>query len=121
MGGSALDVGSIQLRGYGGRRVGPQEDGFPVGGASMFKYSTELRLPVIPNPTMYILAFAEAGNVYRSLSETDPFKVKRSYGYGFRLFMPLVGVIGLDVAYGVDKGDKTRNYPRFHFQLGQQF
>jgi outer membrane protein insertion porin family len=121
MGGSALDIGSIQLRGYGGRGIGPQDGGFAVGGASMVKYSTELRLPVIPSPTMYILAFAEAGNVYRSLSETDPFKVKRSVGYGFRLFMPLVGVIGLDVGYGLDKRDKNRNYPHFHFQLGQQF
>lgn len=121
MGGSALDIGSIQLRGYGGRGVGPQDGGFAVGGASMVKYSTELRLPVIPSPTMYILAFAEAGNVFRSLSETDPFKVKRSVGYGFRLFMPLVGVIGLDVGYGLDKRYKNRNYPHFHFQLGQQF
>ncbi len=121
MGGSALDIGSIQLRGYSGRGVGPQDGGFPVGGATMVKYSTELRLPVIPNPTMYILAFAEAGNVFRSLSESDPFKVKRSFGYGFRLFMPLVGVIGLDVGYGMDKSNKNRNYPRFHFQLGQQF
>ena len=121
MGGSALDIGSIQLRGYGGRGVGPQDGGFAVGGASMVKYSTELRLPVIPSPTMYILAFAEAGNVFRSLSESDPFKVKRSVGYGFRLFMPLVGVIGLDVGYGLDKRNKNRNYPHFHFQLGQQF
>lgn len=121
MGGSALDIGSIQLRGYGGRGVGPQESGFAAGGASMVKYSAEIRLPVIPSPTMYILGFAEAGNVFRSLSETDPFKVKRSFGYGFRLFMPLVGVIGLDVAYGLDKTNKNRNFPRFHFQLGQQF
>lgn len=121
MGGSALDIGSIQLRGYGGRGVGPKEGGFPVGGATMFKYSAELRLPIIPNPTMYVMGFAEAGNVYRSLSETDPFKVKRSFGYGFRLFMPLVGVIGLDVGYGIDKANKNRNYPHFHFQLGQQF
>ena len=121
MGGSALDIGSIQLRGYGGRGVGPQDGGFAVGGASMVKYSTELRLPVIPSPTMYILGFAEAGNVFRSLSETDPFNVKRSFGYGFRLFMPLVGVIGLDVGYGIDKSNKNRNYPHFHFQLGQQF
>lgn len=121
MGGSALDIGSIQLRGYGGRNVGPQDGGFAVGGSSMVKYSAELRLPVIPNPTMYILAFAEAGNVFRSLSETDPFKLKRSVGYGFRLFMPLVGVIGLDVGYGLDKRNKNLNYPHFHFQLGQQF
>ncbi len=121
MGGGALDIGSVQLRGYGGRAVGPKDRGFPVGGSTMFKYSMELRLPVIPSPTMYVLGFMEAGNVFRSLSESDPFKVIRSVGYGFRLFMPLVGVIGLDVGYGLDRRDKSRNFPKFHFQLGQQF
>lgn len=87
----------------------------------MVKYSAEIRLPVIPNPTMYILGFTEAGNVFQSLKTTDPFQVKRSIGYGFRLFMPLVGVIGLDVAYGLDRKDKSRNFPKLHFQLGQQF
>ncbi|HMW36069.1 MAG TPA: outer membrane protein assembly factor BamA [bacterium] len=126
MGGGALDIGSIQMRGYGGRKVGGQavtESGisYPIGGTSMVKYSAEIRLPVIPNPTMFILGFAEAGNVFQSLKTTDPFQVKRSIGYGFRLFMPLVGVIGLDVAYGLDRKDKSRNFPKLHFQLGQQF
>ncbi|MBX7153145.1 outer membrane protein assembly factor BamA [bacterium] len=122
MGGGALDIGSIQLRGYGGRNVGPQDNsGYAIGGATMFKYSTELRLQLIPSPTMYILAFAEAGNVFPSLAATDPFRLKRSVGYGFRLFMPLVGVIGLDIGYGLDKRNKKSGYPKFHFQLGQQF
>jgi len=122
MGGGALDIGSIQLRGYGGRSVGPREsNGYPIGGTTMFKYSAELRLPVIPSPTMFLLAFAEAGNVFQSLGSTDPFQMKRSVGYGFRLFMPLVGVIGLDVGYGLDKANKHHGYPKFVFQLGQQF
>lgn len=121
MGGGVLDIGSIQLRGYGARNVGPQEGITAIGGSTMFKYSSELRLQLIPNPTMYILAFAEGGNVFRSISNTDPFQVKRSVGYGFRLFMPLVGMIGLDVGYGLDKQNKKSNYPRLHFQFGQQF
>ncbi len=121
MGGGVLDIGSIQLRGYGPRNVGPRDGIADIGGSTMFKYSSELRFQVIPNPTMYLLVFAEAGNVFRSISNTDPFQVKRSVGYGFRLFMPLVGMIGLDVGYGLDKKDKTRNYPRIHFQFGQQF
>lgn len=121
MGGSLINFGSIQLRGYGDRNIGPQDRGFAVGGSTAFKYSAELRLPIIPNPTMYLLGFVEAGNVFRSLTVTDPLNVKRSAGYGFRLFMPLVGMIGLDIGYGFDKKNKGKNYPHFHFQLGQQF
>jgi outer membrane protein insertion porin family len=121
MGGGALDIGSIQLRGYSGRGIGPKDQGYPVGGATMFKYSAEIRLPVIPSPTMYLLGFMEAGNVFRSLGTSDPLKVQRSVGYGFRIYMPLVGVIGLDVGYGLDRTNKSRSFPMFHFQLGQQF
>lgn len=121
MGGGALDIGSTQLRGYSFRNVGPKIQGYAIGGSTQFKYSAEIRLPIIPNPTMYILAFAEAGNVYPSIKTTDPFNVKRSVGYGFRLFMPLVGVIGLDVGYGIDKISKKSGYPKFHLQLGPQF
>lgn len=121
LGGGALDIGSTQLRGYGFRGVGPRRQGYAIGGSTQVKYSAEIRLPIIPNPTMYVLAFAEAGNVYPSIKTTDPLRVKRSVGYGFRLFMPLVGVIGLDVGYGIDKKDKSRGYPRFHLQLGPQF
>ncbi len=121
MGGGALDFGSTQLRGYGFRKVGPRQDDYAIGGSTLFKYSAELRLPVIPSPTMYLLFFAEAGNVFSSLKTSDPFRVKRSLGYGFRLFMPLVGVIGLDIGYGLDKGNKKTGYPKYHIQLGQQF
>jgi outer membrane protein insertion porin family len=121
MGGGALDFGSTQLRGYGFRKVGPRQNDYAIGGSTLFKYSAELRLPVIPSPTMYLLLFAEAGNVFSSLKTSDPFRVKRSLGYGFRLFMPLVGVIGLDIGYGLDKSNKKTGYPKYHIQLGQQF
>lgn len=121
MGGGALDIGSTQLRGYSSHSVGPRQSGYAIGGTTLFKYSAEVRLPVIPSPTMYLLVFTEAGNVFRSLGTSDPFDVKRSWGYGFRLFMPMVGIFGLDVGYGIDKKSKVTGYPKYHFQLGQQF
>ncbi len=121
MGGGALDIGSIQLRGYGNRAIGPRIGSYAAGGTTMFKYSAEVRLPVIPNPTMYLLTFFEAGNVFQSLQTSDPFDVKRSWGFGFRLFMPMVGIMGLDIGYGIDKTNKRIGYPKYHFQLGQMF
>lgn len=121
MGGGALDIGSTQLRGYGNRAVGPKIGLYAAGGTTMFKYSAEVRLPVIPNPTMYLLTFFEAGNVFSNLQASDPFDVKRSWGFGFRLFMPMVGIMGLDIGYGIDKSNKRIGYPKYHFQLGQMF
>lgn len=121
LGGGALDIGSIQLRGYGNRAVGPRIGLYPAGGTTLFKYSSEIRLPVIPNPTMYVLSFFEAGNVFSSLKNSDPFLLKRSWGFGFRLYMPMVGIMGLDIGYGIDKKYKKIGYPKYHFQLGQMF
>lgn len=129
MGGGGLQFNTIQLRGYGTRRIGERDvvvfnsglssSSFAVGGATMVKYAAELRVPIVPNPTIFALGFAEAGNVYSGFSVTDPFDVKRSVGLGFRIFLPLVGIIGLDWGYGID--NRPGNKAHWHFQLGQQF
>ena len=118
MGGSALTIG-VPLRGYGDRRVGAGA----LGGASMLKYTTELRFPLVPNPTIFGLLFAEAGNTWLDLDSTDPFDLRRSAGFGLRMFMPLVGLIGFDIGYGFDDldGDGEPEGWTTHFQFGQAF
>lgn len=120
MGGEGLSR-SIPLRGYddplSGRISQP-------GGKVMFKYTTEIRFPISPNPTIFGLAFAEAGNTWESLSDTDPFDLRRSVGVGVRLFMPMLGIIGFDYAYGFDNinpqtGEKFGWKP--HFVFGRSF
>ncbi|MCB0280304.1 MAG: outer membrane protein assembly factor BamA, partial [Calditrichaeota bacterium] len=103
MGGSGLTYGSEPLRGYEDRSVGEpdviqQSQGrfYSNGGDGLFKFTGELRFQLVPNPTVFGLVFAEAGNVWRSPGNIDPFNLKRSVGVGLRLFMPLVGIIGFD-------------------------
>jgi outer membrane protein insertion porin family len=94
------------------------------GGKAMFKTTAELRFPIIPNPTMYGLIFAEAGNTWRDLAHADPFNLRRSVGVGARIYMPMVGMIGFDYAYGFDNldanGEKTGKW-KPHFVFGKSF
>lgn len=124
MGGSGLSLG-VPLRGYDERVVGPQSGGFAVGGKTMFKQTVELRLPVVYNPTIFLLGFAEAGNVWYNFETTDVFDLRRSVGLGIRLYMPMIGLIGLDYGYGYDNPDPVTGELKGewipHFQFGRGF
>ena len=121
MGGEGLSR-SISLRGYDD----PLSNSVTTdGGKVMFKYSTEMRFPISPNPTIFGLFFAEAGNTWASLSQTDIFDLRRSVGVGLRIFMPMLGIIGFDYAYGFDNidlatGNKFGKW-KPHFVFGRSF
>lgn len=122
MGGSGLGF-SEGLRGYDDGTIGPiTSDGSPIGGKSMAKFSAELRFPIAPNPTIYGLFFMEAGNVWLDFPQTNLQDLKRSVGMGIRLFMPMIGIIGVDFGYGYDYLDQNgiRNGQwKIHFQYGR--
>ncbi|MFC2150017.1 outer membrane protein assembly factor BamA [Calditrichota bacterium] len=122
MGGSGLSLGT-PLRGYAERTVGPASNSTSAqGGKSQMKFSMELRGQLVDNPTIYGLLFAEAGNTWLNFERTDPFDLRRSAGLGLRLFMPMIGLIGLDYGYGFDKDFRGRGggwTP--HFQFGRTF
>ena len=75
--------------------------------------------------TIYGLAFAEAGNAWYETRKFNPFDMKRSAGVGVRIFLPMVGLMGIDWAYGFDKVLDNNSYKKggsqFHFILGQEF
>ena len=121
MGGSGLSR-STPLRGYDDPLAGGGV--YDWGGRTMLKTTLELRFPIIPNPTMYGLVFAEAGNTWRDFKSTDPFNLKRSVGIGARIFMPMVGMIGFDYAYGFDHVDDQGlavGKWKPHFVFGRSF
>jgi len=123
MGGSALSIGT-PLRGYQERRVGPlSSDGYALGGRAKLKFTSELRFPISPNPTIYGLVFAEAGNNWASKEDADLFDLKRSVGFGIRIFMPMMGMMGIDIGYGFDNyvQGKKQGVWRPHFQFGRPF
>jgi outer membrane protein insertion porin family len=125
MGGNGLTYNTIALRGYDDRNVGPKDSrGNPIGGRVAIKYGLELRYPLSLDPfPIFILAFADAGNIWSSLTKTDPFDLRRSVGFGTRLLLPAVGLIGFDFGYGFDRVIEDNEEPKwlFHFQFGRGF
>jgi outer membrane protein insertion porin family len=125
MGGSGLQVQTIPLRGYEDRGIGPMVNGDVSNGTIYARYVTELRFALTLNPMpLYLLAFAEAGNVWKNDRTFDPFDLRRSAGIGARLLIQGVGLIGFDYGYGFDDAYPKDGQPdgwHFHFQFGRGF
>lgn len=123
MGGNGLIIATTPLRGYDDRTVGPRNaDGRVIGGRVMTRYTAELRFAVALDPIpLYVLAFAEAGNTFESIKKTDPFDLRRSVGFGARLLINPIGLIGFDLGYGFDRKLTDNKDPTwlFHFQFGR--
>ena len=87
------------------------------------KYTFELRFPFMlqPSTTIYALAFAEAGNAWTDIKNFAPFNLKRSAGVGVRLYLSMLGFLGIDWGYGFDKVWGRRGGSNIHFVLGQEF
>ena len=90
------------------------------------RFTLELRYPfLLGNTTIYGLGFVEAGNAWYDTKDFNPFSMKRSAGLGVRIYLPMVGLMGIDWAYGFDKvwsgSTQKRGGSQFHFILGQEF
>ena len=117
----------ISLRGYEDysltpRKMTPYRQNYESYAGNLYdKFTVELRYPVIlqPQSTIFVLAFVEGGNCWSDFREFNPFQIKRSAGVGVRVFLPMIGLLGVDWGYGFD--DATNGGSQFHFVLGQQF
>ena len=115
---------TIGLRGYENNALSEIN-----GGAIYNKFQMELRYSISDSPaaSIYTVAFLEAGNAYSNFKQFNPFEVKRSAGFGVRIFMPAFGLLGIDYAHGFDPlpGDPAINPQKSgwqpHFIIGRQF
>jgi len=125
MGGNGLVIATTPLRGYDDRSVGSKNIfGDVSDGKIMLKYTTEFRFAVTLEPMpLYLLAFAEAGNVFSNLNSADIFNLRRSVGVGARILINPIGLIGFDLGYGFDRKAVDGKDPAwlFHFQFGRGF
>lgn len=109
---------TIGLRGYENGSLTP----YLYEGYAYDRMSLELRYPfLLGNTTIYGLGFIEAGNAWDDTRKFNPFDMKRSAGLGVRIFLPMVGLMGIDWAYGFDKVFGKKGGNQFHFILGQEF
>ena len=112
---------TIGLRGYDNGSLTP----YRAPGYAYDRFTLELRYPLLlGNTTIYGLGFLEGGNAWAEAKKFNPFDIKRSAGVGVRIFLPMVGLMGIDWAYGFDKPYSTSSKiggSQFHFILGQEF
>lgn len=112
---------TIGLRGYDNGALTPS--GYT--GYAYDRFTLELRYPLMlqGSTNIYALTFLEGGNAWTSVKDFNPFDMKRSAGVGVRIFLPMVGLLGIDWAYGFDSVFGTKQYSgsQFHFILGQEF
>ncbi len=109
---------TIGLRGYENGALTP----YGYEGYAYDRLTLELRYPfLLGNTTIYGLGFVEGGNAWTSVKNFNPFDMKRSAGVGVRIYLPMVGLMGIDWAYGFDTVFGTKGGSNFHFVLGQEF
>lgn len=110
---------TIALRGYDNGAFTPwTKDGY-----AYTRFCMELHFPFMlqPTTTIYGLAFLEGGNAWTDMKDFSPFNLKRSAGAGVRIYLTMVGMMGIDWAYGFDEVFGQKGGSHFHFILGQEF
>lgn len=111
----------IALRGYENGSLTP----YGYEGYAYTRLGLELRFPFMlqSSTTIYGLAFVEGGNAWADASKFNLFDLKRSAGVGVRIYLQMIGLVGLDWAYGFDNvfGSSQYSGSHFHFILGQEF
>lgn len=111
----------ISMRGYPADYLEGTLNG---GGASFAKFSAELRYPLLNSASTraFLLAFGEAGNVWKSSSQFNLGDLRPAVGLGFRVQLPFLGMIGLDYGFGLDRPDLSgqhwSNYGTLNLILG---
>ena len=121
LGNFALDGREIvQLRGYPDNSLSSQD-----GGSIYNKFSIELRYPITlgAQAKIYALSFLEGGQSINDFRDFNPFNLRRSAGFGLRIFMPAFGLLGIDFGHAFDNlpdGSSPRKWET-HFIIGQQF
>jgi outer membrane protein insertion porin family len=127
VGGDGLATGqfdgrqTVGLRGYENNSLSSNS-----GGTVYNKFQFELRYPLTlkPSASIYALTFLEGGNSYDGFENFEPFNLKRSAGFGIRIFMPAFGLLGIDFGYGFDDipgVPGVKSGWQTHFIIGQQF
>ena len=114
---------TIALRGYEDGSLGSQASAYA-------RLGVEIHYPLIlePSSTIYLVGFVEAGNAWYNVTDFNPFDLKRSAGVGARIILPMIGLMGIDWAYGFDPlptgfgtTSRSNSGSQIHFVLGQEF
>ena len=118
--------GASSLRGWGRYEVSPLGgSGAPIGGNTLFAFSTEARLAL--RGKLGGVLFLDAGDVWTDSQSIDLGAIRYAVGTGLRYETP-VGPVRLDFGYqlnpidGLQINGASQLRPwRVHFSIGQAF
>lgn len=115
----------ISLRGYDVGDIignGTSNSSGQTPGAPIYnKFTLEARYPLSlnPNSTIFVTGWLQGGNAYETIKKYNPFDLKRSAGFGARVFLPMFGLLGFDYGWGFDKTlSGSGSYGKFNIVLG---
>lgn len=126
------------MRGYSSGSIGYRRLG------RSYQYvGAEIQWGIVPQVFYLLPFFFDAGNVFgdrydphslvskdqkNPIKEWDPSSLKRDVGFGFRVIVPMLGIIGFDFAWPLDYGESYSGYTHdyvgdmnFNFVIGQGF
>jgi outer membrane protein insertion porin family len=121
-GGSWITDGII--RGYKDRTFGGVS--YPQNGVALLTMSSEIRFPVLEQ-TLYLSMFGDAGNTWPSLQQVSLADLYPGVGFGLRLDVPMLGLLGFDFGWGLREPSQYQHFGiklhgfEFGFQLGKGF
>ena len=98
--------GDAVVRGYADWAFGGYRNWGEGDGVSMFSTNLSLRYPVI-DQQVYVGMFADMGNTWPAISGIDLGDLYRGVGGGIRINLPMIGLMGVDVGYGLDPVNKN--------------
>jgi outer membrane protein insertion porin family len=115
------------IRGYPDYTFGGRDN--PSKGVTMLVLSSMIQFPVLERQ-LYLSIFGDMGNTWGSVAEVDPTDLNKGVGFGLRLLVPMLGLMGFDFAWRLDDPDRTplNNNPgtgadrfEFHFLMNRGF
>ena len=109
-------TGFYGVRGYGDNEINAVNGYETVGGRTMLILSAEYRFRIIDQ--LQLATFFDAGSTWETWADMDLSSLNRGAGLGIRVEIPMLGVMGLDYAYGFDGPDPGWEP---HFQMGASF
>ena len=71
--------------------------------------------------SIYALAFVEAGDLWMNTESVKYSDLKKSAGLGLRLYLPIIGQVGLDYGYGFNAVDSIPNKKQQGFSFTFSF
>jgi len=111
-------AGSWGLRGYDDETIIPEPTRRYVGGNFAILNNFELRLNF--GDQGYGMFFLDAGNCYKDFAEANLLDLYYGVGVGFRVEIPMLGILGIDFGYNLNLYEGERRW-KPHFQIGTTF